>query len=59
MTALAIISICALFLLVGFWALERAFKTARFYPAQPREAKSIIVKVGGKPVKITTRGGEQ
>ena len=59
MEYLATYSTIALCVFIAFWALDKAFKTARYYPGQPREAKKIIVKVGGKSVLITTRGGEQ
>jgi hypothetical protein len=60
MEAIALISICALCVVVGFYFLEKAFKTARFYPGQPLEAKRIIVKkVNGHIITTTTRGGEQ
>ena len=59
MEAIALISIWALCVVVGFYFLEKAFRTARFYPPIPREAKRIMVKVGDGWVEVTTRGGEQ
>ena len=59
METIALISICALCVFVGFFFLERAFRTARFYTPMPRESKRIMVKVGEGWVEVTTRGGEQ
>ena len=59
MEYLATFSTIALFIFIAFWALEKAFKAAHYYPGQPREAKKIFEKVGDKRVLITTRGGEQ
>ena len=59
MEAIALISICALCVFVGFFFLERAFRTARFYTPMPMEPKTIIKKVNGYIIVTTTRGGEQ
>ncbi len=59
MEAIALISICALCVFVGFYFLEKAFRTARFYPPMPMEPKTIVKKVNGYIIVTTTRGGEQ
>ncbi len=60
MTYIATFSTIALCVFIAFWAMEKAFKTARYYPGQPLEAKRIIVKkVNGHIITTTTRGGEQ
>jgi hypothetical protein len=60
MEAIALIEFCVICVFVGFYFLEKAFRTARHYDPQPLEAKRIIVKkVNGHIITTTTRGGEQ
>ena len=59
MEYLATFSTIALCVFIAFWAMEKAFRTARFYPPMPLEPKTIVKKVNGYIIVTTTRGGEQ
>ena len=59
MTAIALFSTVALCVVVVLWALEKAFKAAKYYEPMVREPKKISYKVGSRIYQTTTRGGEQ